>query len=89
MNAQALRRPIDGWRGPNGYTLVCCEVDLRAGNSARACIRSPRGREHWVDDVCLELFEPERLVLRGTLEVEGQRLSRSADRVTFRREEVG
>jgi uncharacterized protein YndB with AHSA1/START domain len=75
----------DDWWGPNGFRLVSCVVDFRPGGAARACIRSPEGGEHWVAGVSLEIFEPERIVLRGHLEIEGESLSRSGGYVTFRR----
>jgi uncharacterized protein YndB with AHSA1/START domain len=75
----------DDWWGPNGCRLVSCMVDFRPGGAARACIRPSEGGEHWVAGVRLEIFEPERIVLRGDMEVDGKSLSRSAGYVTFRR----
>jgi uncharacterized protein YndB with AHSA1/START domain len=59
--------------GPNGHTLVSYDVDFRDGGRARLRVHSPDGLEFCVDDVHLEIAEPERLVFTGTLQSIGER----------------
>ena len=70
--------PRDQWLGPNGHTLLSWEVDFRSGGATRLCVRSPEGRDHWVEGVHLEIVEPERVVFTGDLGFGG-------GAVTFRR----
>jgi uncharacterized protein YndB with AHSA1/START domain len=55
---ELLRR----WFGPRGWSLVVCEVDLRAGGSFRFVLRSPDGRDMGMRGVYREIVPPERLV---------------------------
>jgi uncharacterized protein YndB with AHSA1/START domain len=52
--------------------------------------RGPNGHtlpsgDRWVDDVYLEIVEPERIVFTGTLQAEAECLPETAGTVTFRR----
>lgn len=60
----ALTRPeiLAQWYGPQGWTLVSCDIDLRAGGAWRYVTRQPSGREITQHGVYLEVVEPERLV---------------------------
>jgi len=60
----ALTRPevLARWYGPQGWKLVSCEVDLRAGGAWVYVTRQPSGREITQYGVYLEIVEPERLV---------------------------
>jgi len=53
---------IARWWGPQGYTTIHCEMDIRVGGAYRFGMRSPQGTEHWKRGVYREIVEPERLV---------------------------
>lgn len=50
------------WWGPKGFTLPSCQMDFRPGGSYRFCMRSPEGRDYWIQGVFREIVEPERIV---------------------------
>lgn len=50
------------WLGPSGFQTTSCEMDVRLGGAYRACIRSPEGKDYWMQGVYREIVEPERLV---------------------------
>ena len=50
------------WWGPQGFTTIHCEMDIRAGGAYRFGMRSPQGTEHWKRGVFREIVEPERVV---------------------------
>lgn len=50
------------WLGPKDFTTTFCQMDVRLGGTYRACIRSPEGKDHWMQGVYREIVEPERLV---------------------------
>jgi uncharacterized protein YndB with AHSA1/START domain len=50
------------WWGPQGFTVVSLEMDVRPGGAWRKCMRSPEGREYWRHGVYRVIVEPERLV---------------------------
>jgi uncharacterized protein YndB with AHSA1/START domain len=50
------------WWGPQGFTTLSCNMDVRPGGAFRVCTRSPEGVEHWKQGVYREIVEPERLV---------------------------
>ena len=58
-------RHLADWWGPEGYTLPVCEMDFRPGGAYRFCMRSPEGRDSWVQGVYREIVEPERLMMSG------------------------
>jgi uncharacterized protein YndB with AHSA1/START domain len=61
---QAWTRPehIARWWGPQGYTTIFCDMDIRIGGRYRFGMRSPEGTEHWKIGVFRELVEPDRVV---------------------------
>jgi uncharacterized protein YndB with AHSA1/START domain len=50
------------WWGPEGFTVVAVEMDLRPGGAWRKCMRSPEGRDYWRRGIYREVVAPERLV---------------------------
>ena len=50
------------WWGPQGFTTISCEMDVRPGGAYRRCMRSPEGTVHCTRGVYREVVEPERLV---------------------------
>ena len=50
------------WWGPQGFTTLFCEMDVRPGGRYRIGMRSPEGTDHWRQGVYREILEPERLV---------------------------
>jgi len=61
---QAWTEPdrVARWWGPQGFTTVYHDMDIRPGGAFRVCMRSPEGAEHWKQGVYREVVEPERLV---------------------------
>jgi uncharacterized protein YndB with AHSA1/START domain len=53
---------IARWWGPQGFTTVHCEMDIRVGGAYRFGGRSPQGTEHWKRGVYREIVEPQRIV---------------------------
>lgn len=53
---------IARWWGPQGFTTIFCEMDIRVGGKYRCGMRSPQGTEHWKVGVYREIVEPERIV---------------------------
>lgn len=60
----ALTRPelLRRWYGPQGWTLVVCEIDLRVGGAWRFVTRTPDGREIVQYGSYTEIVAPERFV---------------------------
>jgi len=58
----ALTKPdvLRSWYGPQGWTLVDCEIDLRAGGKWRFVTRQPSGREIVQFGVFIEIVAPVR-----------------------------
>jgi uncharacterized protein YndB with AHSA1/START domain len=58
----ALTRPdlLARWYGPQGWTLVSCEIDFRVGGQWRFVTRKPDGREIVQYGVYTEISPPER-----------------------------
>jgi len=50
------------WWGPQGFTTLFCEMDVRVGGSYRLGMRSPEGTDHIKQGVYREITPPERLV---------------------------
>ena len=50
------------WWGPQGFTTIHCDMDIRVGGAFRFGMRSPHGSEHWKVGVYREIVEPERIV---------------------------
>jgi uncharacterized protein YndB with AHSA1/START domain len=53
---------IARWWGPQGFTTISCQMDIRVGGAYRFGMRSPTGTEHWKRGVYREIVEPERIV---------------------------
>ena len=49
------------WWGPQGFTTIHCDMDIRVGGAYRFGMRSPQGTEHWKRGVYREIVEPERI----------------------------
>ena len=58
------------WWGRKAFTMPFCEMDFRPGGVFRLCMRSPAGRDYWVQGVYREIVEPERIVFTYALEKE-------------------
>jgi uncharacterized protein YndB with AHSA1/START domain len=50
------------WWGPQGFTTIHCDMDIRVGGAYRFGMRSPQGTEHWKRGIYREIVEPERIV---------------------------
>lgn len=53
---------VQEWWGPQGFTVVSCEMDVRPGGKWRKEIKSPEGQVFLRYGVYHEVVEPERLV---------------------------
>jgi uncharacterized protein YndB with AHSA1/START domain len=51
------------WLGPQGFTGTIVKMDVRPGGAYRFHMRGPEGDDHWLQGVCREVVEPERLVM--------------------------
>ena len=69
------------WRGPRGFELVACEVDLRVGGGYRFVHRAPDGSRHVFYGRYLEIERPSRLV--STFAYEAVPETEALDEVTF------
>lgn len=50
------------WWGPQGFTTISCEMDVRVGGAYLACMRSPEGTRHCRRGTYREIVPPARLV---------------------------
>jgi len=50
------------WWGPQGFTTISCDMDVRPGGRYRASMRSPQGSIHTRQGVYREIVAPEKLV---------------------------
>ncbi|HEY4473203.1 MAG TPA: SRPBCC domain-containing protein [Stellaceae bacterium] len=62
------------WWGPQGFTTISCEMDVRVGGAYRACMRSPEGTRHCRRGVYREIVTPERLVFTYAWEDDAENL---------------
>jgi uncharacterized protein YndB with AHSA1/START domain len=69
------------WRGPRGFELVACEVDLRVGGGYRFVHRAPDGSQHVFHGRYLEIERPSRLV--STFVYKAAPETEAVDEVTF------
>jgi uncharacterized protein YndB with AHSA1/START domain len=69
------------WRGPRGFELVACEVDLRVGGSYRFVHRAPDGSRHVFYGQYLEIERPTRLV--STFAYEAAPETKALEEITF------
>ena len=53
---------LRNWWGPKGFTVTCCEVDLRPGGVFHYGLESSGGNVMWGKWVFREIAAPERLV---------------------------
>jgi uncharacterized protein YndB with AHSA1/START domain len=58
------------WFGPQGWSLVTCEVDLKVGGAWRFVVRRANGTEIGMRGVYREIVPPERFVHTQTFELE-------------------
>ncbi len=60
----ALTRPelLKRWYGPDGWSMVVCDVDLKVGGAWRFVSRRPDGKQIGQHGVYQEVSRPERLV---------------------------
>ena len=65
----ALTKPelLERWYGPEGWSLVVCEIDLRVGGAWRFVNRHPRGEAAFHGEY-LELDPPGRIVFTEIFE---------------------
>ena len=56
--------PVDAarWWGPQGFTTIACEMDVRPGGAWLRRLRSPTGAEVSLTGIYREIVAPERLV---------------------------
>ena len=83
---QAWTEPdrVARWWGPQGFTTVYHDMDIRPGGAFRVCMRSPEGVEHWKQGVYREVVEPERLVFTfGWEDADGKPGHQTLVTVTF------
>lgn len=50
------------WWGPQGFTTISCEMDVRPGGAWVRCMRSPEGTLYTKRGIYREIVPPERLV---------------------------
>jgi uncharacterized protein YndB with AHSA1/START domain len=74
-------RHLRHWRGPRGFELVACEVDLRVGGGYRFVHRAPDDSRHVFHGRYLEVERPSRLV--STFVYEAAPETEVLDEVTF------
>jgi uncharacterized protein YndB with AHSA1/START domain len=82
---------IARWWGPQGFTTIHCEMDVRVGGAYRFGMRSPQGTERWKRGVYREIVEPERIVFTFAWENPGADVPRNEllTTVTFDDEDGG
>jgi uncharacterized protein YndB with AHSA1/START domain len=72
------------WWGPQGFTTIYCDMDVRPSGTFRACMRSPEGTVHCRQGVYREVVDPERLVFTFAWEdAEGKPGHETVVTVTF------
>lgn len=75
---------LSRWCGPHGFTTPFGEMDFRPGGAYRTCLRSPEGKDYWLQGVYREIVEPERLVFTHAWEDEdGKPKHETLVKVTF------
>lgn len=53
---------VTRWWGPQGFSMLICEIDLRPGGRWRYVLRAPDGHEFAFSGVYREIVPPERLI---------------------------
>jgi uncharacterized protein YndB with AHSA1/START domain len=56
------------WRGPRGFTVSSCEIDLRPGGGFRFVFHGPDGKDYPFRGEYREVPAPERIVFTGTID---------------------
>jgi uncharacterized protein YndB with AHSA1/START domain len=80
---------IARWWGPQGFTTIHCEMDIRVGGAYRVAMRSPQGTEHWKRGIYREIIEPERIVFTFAWENPGDEVPHHELLTTITFDEVG
>lgn len=62
FKAWTNKKDFVSWYGPEGFTVPFCEMDVRVGGAWRACIKSPKGEEYWMQGKYIEITHPSKLV---------------------------
>jgi len=62
FKAWTNKKDFVSWLGPEGFIVPFCEMDVRVGGAWRACIKSPQGKEYWMQGKYMEISSPSRLV---------------------------
>ena len=65
---------IARWWGPQGFTTIGCEMDIRVGGRFRCGMRSPEGTDYWKVGVYREIVAPERVAFTFAWEDAGGQL---------------
>lgn len=68
------REHLMHWCGPRDFTILFSEADFRQGAAYRTCLRSPEGKDYWLQGVYREIVELERLVFTHAWEDEDGKL---------------
>jgi uncharacterized protein YndB with AHSA1/START domain len=50
------------WWGPQGFSIIHCEVEAKVGGKWRIGMQSPNSSEHWIQGVYQAIDVPHRLV---------------------------
>lgn len=61
------------WWGPEGMSTPVCEMDVREGGSWKTVMRSPEGKDHFVDGVYREVRPHTRLSFTWAWTTDGVR----------------
>lgn len=72
------------WWGPQGYTTIGCNMDIRPGGEFRFGMRSPDGTDYWKRGAYREVVAPEQIVFTFAWEdAQGQPGHQTIITVTF------
>jgi uncharacterized protein YndB with AHSA1/START domain len=72
------------WWGPQGFSILSCQMDVRPGGSFRGTMQSPTGSLHTKQGIYREVTAPERLVFTFAWEdAAGQPMHETLVTVTF------
>ncbi len=50
------------WWGPQGFSIIHCEVEAKVGGKWRIGMQSSNGSEHWIQGMYREINLPHRLI---------------------------
>jgi uncharacterized protein YndB with AHSA1/START domain len=71
------------WWGPQGFSIIDCEVEAKVGGKWRIGMQSPNGSEHWIQGVYQEINLPHRLVFTWIWEKSDQVNSETTVTITL------